>query len=64
MIWIATDKTMLSVKEMKKGKLVSKVKSVTYFPMLWKLLTQVLTPEIYRHQVQPGISQIRGRFLD
>ena len=63
-MWIATDKTMLSVKEMKKGKLVSKVKSITYFPMLWKLLTRVVTPAIYRHQVQPGIFQVRGRFLD
>ena len=55
---------MLSVKEMKKGKFVSKVKSVTYFPMLWKLLTRVLTQEIYKHQVQPRIFQGRGHFLD
>ena len=48
-IWMVTGKTLLCVKEMEKGNIVSDFRPITCIPLLWKLLTAVLADELYRH---------------
>ena len=48
-IWMVTGKTLLCVKEIEKGNIVSNFRPITCLPLLWKLLTAVLADELYRH---------------
>ena len=47
--WMVIGKTLLCVKEIEKGNIVSNFKPITCLPLLWKLLTGVLAEELYRH---------------
>ena len=47
--WMVTGKTLLCVKEIEKGNVVSNFRPITCLPLLWKLLTAVLAEDIYNH---------------
>ena len=48
-IWMVTGKTLLCVKEIEKGNIMSNFRPITCLPLLWKLLTAVLADELYRY---------------
>ena len=48
-VWMTTGKTVLCVKDVSKGSLVSNFRSITCLPLLWKLLTGVMADSIYDH---------------
>ena len=48
-ISMVTGKTLLRVKEIEKGNIVSNFWAITCLHLLWKLLTAVLADELYRH---------------
>ena len=43
-----TGKTLLCIKEIQKGNLVSNFKPITFLPLIWKLLTGRLAEELYK----------------
>ena len=47
--WMVTAKTLLCIKETKKGNLVSYFRPITCLPLVWKLLTGILAKELYEH---------------
>ena len=47
--WMITGKTLLRIKEIQKGIFVSNFRPVTCLPLIWKLLTGILTEELYEH---------------
>ena len=53
--WMVTGKTILCVKELGKGNAVANFRPITCFPLLWKLLTEILAQELYEHLEQANI---------
>ena len=47
--WMVTGKTLLCIKEIQKGNLVSNFRPITWLPLIWKLLTGILAEELYEH---------------
>ena len=47
--WMVTGKTLLCIKEIQKGNLVSNFRPITCPPLIWKLLTGILAEELYEH---------------
>ena len=47
--WMVTGKTLLCIKEIPKGNLVSNFRPITCLPLIWKLLTGNLAEELYEH---------------
>ena len=47
--WMVTRKTLLCIKEIQKGNLVSNFRPITWLPLIWKLLTGILAEELYEH---------------
>ena len=47
--WMVTGKTLLCIKEIEKGNLVSNFGPITCLPLIWKLLTGILDEELYGH---------------
>ena len=47
--WMVTGKTLLCIKEIQKGNLVSNFRPITCLPLIWKLLTSILAEEMYEH---------------
>ena len=45
--WMDTGKTLLCIKEIQKGNLVSNF--IPCVPLIWKLLTSILAEELYEH---------------
>ena len=45
--WMVTGKTLLCIKEIQKGNLVSNF--IPCVPLIWKLLTSILAEELYEH---------------
>ena len=46
---MVTGKTLLCIKEIQKGNLVSNFRPITCLPLIWKLLTGILAEELYEH---------------
>ena len=46
---MVTRKTLLCIKEIQKGNLVSNFRTITCLPLIWKLLTSILAKELYEH---------------
>ena len=46
---MVTGKSLLCIKEIKKGTLVSNFRPMTCLPLIWKLLTGILAEELYEH---------------
>ena len=46
---MVTGKTLLCVKEIQNGSLVPNFRPITCLPLIWKLLTSILTEELYKH---------------
>ena len=46
---MVTGKTLLCIKEIQKGNLVSNFRPITCPPLIWKLLTGILAEELYEH---------------
>ena len=46
---MVTGKTLLCVNEIEKGNLMSNCRPITCLPLIWKLLTGILTEELYEH---------------
>ena len=46
---MVTGKTLLCIKEIQKGNLVSHFRPITCLPLIWKLLTSILAEELYEH---------------
>ena len=47
--WLSTGKTVLIIKDKEKGNDVTNYRPITCLPMMWKLLTGVLSDELYDH---------------
>ena len=47
--WMVTGKTLLCIKKIQKGNLVSNFRPITFLSLIWKLLTGILTEELYEH---------------
>ena len=47
--WMVTRKTLLCIKEIQKGNLVSHFRPISCLPLIWKLLTSILAEELYEH---------------
>ena len=47
--WMVTGKTLLYIKEIKKGNLVSNFRPVTCLHLIWKLQKCILAEELYEH---------------
>ena len=47
--WMVTGKTLLCMKEIQKGNLVSNFRPITCLSLIWKLLTGILAEELYKH---------------
>ena len=45
-------RTLLIMKDAKKGKVASNYRSVTCLPVMWKLLTGIFAEKIYNHLLQ------------
>ena len=50
--WMITGKTLLCVKELKKGNAVANFRPIMCLPLLWTLLTGILAEELYEHLEQ------------
>ena len=48
-IIIATGKTLLCIKGIQIGNLVSNFRPITWLPLIWKLLTSILDEELHEH---------------
>ena len=46
---MVTEKTLLCIKEIQKGNLVSNFRAITSLPLIWKLLPGILDEELYEH---------------
>ena len=46
---MVTGKTILCMKEIQKGNLVSNFRPITCLSLIWKLLTGILAEELYKH---------------
>ena len=46
---MVTGKTLLCIKEIQKGILVSYFRPIIYLPLIWKLLTGILAEELDEH---------------
>ena len=46
---MVTGKTLLCVKEIEKGDLVSNFRPITCLPLIWKLMTGILAEVLYEH---------------
>ena len=46
---MVTGKTLLCIKEIQKGKLVSNFRPITCLPLIWKLLKGIFAEEVYKH---------------
>ena len=46
---MVTGKTLLCIKVIIKGNLVSNFRPITCLPLIWKLLTDILAEELYKH---------------
>ena len=46
---MVTGKTLLCIKEIQKGILVSYLRPITCLPLIWKLLTGILAEELDEH---------------
>ena len=46
---MVTGKTLLCIKVIIKGNLVSNFRPITCLPLIWKLLTDILAEELYEH---------------
>ena len=47
--WMVTGKTLLCIKGIQKGNLVSNFRPVTYLTWIWKLQTGILAGDLYEH---------------
>ena len=47
--WMTKGKTILCLKDVEKGNLVSNFRPITCLPLMWKLMTGILADEIYTH---------------
>ena len=47
--WMTMGRTMLLLKDMLKGSIPSNFRPITCLPVMWKLLTTILTKEVYQH---------------
>ena len=48
-VWMVTGKTLLCVKEVDKGNVVTNFRPITCLPLIWKLLTGIIAEELYNH---------------
>ena len=46
-LWMVTGKTLLCVKEVDKGNVVTNFRPITCLPLIWKLLTGIIGEELY-----------------
>ena len=46
---MVTEKTLLCIKEIQKGNLISNFRATTSLPLSWKLLPGILPEELYEH---------------
>ena len=46
---MVTGKSLLCIKEIQKGNLVSSFRPIICLPLIWKLLTGILAAELYEH---------------
>ena len=59
--WMTTGKTLLCVKEVEKGNLVSNFRPITCLPLMWKLLTGILAEEMYGYLETKNILPIEQK---
>ena len=47
--WLNRGRTLLLQKDKSKGNVANNYRPTTYLPLMWKLLTGVITDQIYAH---------------
>ena len=52
------------IKDIQKGNLVSSFRLITYLPLTWKLLTDILAEELYKHLEQTNSLPYHGNKRD
>ena len=54
--WLTRGRTLLLQKDKSKGNVASNYRPITCLPLMWKLLTGVITDQIYAHLDQEKLS--------
>ena len=58
---MVTRKTLLGIKEIQKGNLVSNVRPITCLSLIWRLLTDIFAAELYEHLQKTNLLPGRGK---
>ena len=62
--WLTSGKTVLIVKDKDKGNKVTNFSPITCLPIMWKLLTGIISEEMYKHWMKRNYCQMNKRGVE